>query len=440
MTAEFKKTASMLALLAAAGVMVGGVAPTAARAADLGGDCCADLEERVASLEATAVKKGNKKVSLTITGRVSGTVMAWRDSGIVNTAAVANPATATSGNGPFDQNSDVYFGDVSGSGPRIVIKGDATVSSDLVAGYSIKLNDKFGEGVKNTQTTHQDGPTVKAAETYVYLTSKVLGTVQLGNTTGAAYDAYTLNVNPATMGGESAGRTKGDFFLRQASGLTAVTKYSALLNSFEPVAENRLQYISPVMGDWLKVEADIGGDDVYGLAAILDGKINDRITVKAGIGYQSAGRLDGDRATGTHKQANAADTAKRLVATAGVSDPVTGLFLQGNYAVAYNQGDVANHLNDITFWKVDAGWSKNVTALGNTTLWAGYVENKNVLEDGSKANVLQVGIDQAFEDAGSNVYLTYEATSVEGIAAPKSGKAFDSQTLSTLTGGMTVKF
>jgi hypothetical protein len=194
------------------------------------------------------------------------------------------------------------------------------------------------------------------------------------------------------------------------------------------------------MGDWFKVEADVGGDDVYGLAAILDGKINDRITVKAGIGYQSANRLDGDKTTGTHKQANANDTANRLVATAGISDPVTGLFLQGNYAVAYNQGNVANHLQDITFWKVDGGWSKNITALGNTTLWAGYLENKNVLEDGSKANVLQVGIDQSLEDAGSNVYLTYEATSVEGIAAPKSGKAFGSQTLSTLTGGMTVKF
>ncbi len=431
MTGDFKKTASMLALLAAAGVLVGGVAPKAARAADLGGDCCADLEDRVAELEATAVKKGNKKVSLTITGRVSGTVMAWSDGG-----KATDPAKT------FDQNSDVYFGDVSGSGPRILFKGDAKVSSDVVAGYSIKLNDKFGDNLtadKNSQNTHQDGPTLKAAETYVFLTSKALGTVQLGNTLGAAYDAYTLNVNPAVMGGESAGRTKGEFFLRQASGVSATTKYKDLLNSYEPGAENRLQYISPVVGDWFKVEADIGGDDMYGLAAILDGKINDRISVKAGIGYQSASRVDG--ASGTHKQANAKDTSNRLLATVGVSDPVSGLFVQGNYAVAYNQGAVAKHLQDVTFWKVDGGWSQNVTALGNTTLWASYLENKNVFEDGSKANVVQVGIDQSLEDAGSNVYLTYEATTVDAsAAAPVSGSAFGSQTLSTLTGGMTVKF
>ena len=43
---------------------LGGV-PLPAKAADLGGDCCADLEERVAELEATTVRKGNKKVSVT---------------------------------------------------------------------------------------------------------------------------------------------------------------------------------------------------------------------------------------------------------------------------------------------------------------------------------------------------------------------------------------
>jgi hypothetical protein len=46
--------------------LVGGISSIAgvAKAADLGGDRCADLEERVAELEATTVRKGNKKVSV----------------------------------------------------------------------------------------------------------------------------------------------------------------------------------------------------------------------------------------------------------------------------------------------------------------------------------------------------------------------------------------
>jgi len=42
-----------------------------AKAADLGGSCCADLEERVAELEATTARKGNRKVTVKISGQVN---------------------------------------------------------------------------------------------------------------------------------------------------------------------------------------------------------------------------------------------------------------------------------------------------------------------------------------------------------------------------------
>ena len=44
------KSSSRLAIAAAASLFVGGYAMTPSHAADLGGDCCADLEERVAEL------------------------------------------------------------------------------------------------------------------------------------------------------------------------------------------------------------------------------------------------------------------------------------------------------------------------------------------------------------------------------------------------------
>ena len=45
---------------------------SASYAADLGGNCCADLEERIAELEATTGRKGNRAISLTLTGFVGG--------------------------------------------------------------------------------------------------------------------------------------------------------------------------------------------------------------------------------------------------------------------------------------------------------------------------------------------------------------------------------
>ena len=78
MTGGFKMSAGQLALLAAAGVLLGGGA--SAQAADLGGNCCADLEERIAELEATTARKGNRKVKLEVSGQVNEAVIFWDDS------------------------------------------------------------------------------------------------------------------------------------------------------------------------------------------------------------------------------------------------------------------------------------------------------------------------------------------------------------------------
>jgi hypothetical protein len=65
-----------------------------AEAADLGGDCCADLEERVADLEATTARKGNKKVSVELYGRVNRQINFW-DDGSESNAYVLNNSYST---------------------------------------------------------------------------------------------------------------------------------------------------------------------------------------------------------------------------------------------------------------------------------------------------------------------------------------------------------
>ena len=90
MTGGLRETASLMAIAAllCVGATVFGAKP--AKAADLGGDCCADLEERVAELEATTVRKGNKKVSVQIYGKVNYATMWWDDGGEQNVYTVNN--------------------------------------------------------------------------------------------------------------------------------------------------------------------------------------------------------------------------------------------------------------------------------------------------------------------------------------------------------------
>ena len=124
------KTSSRIAIAAALGLVVGGFAfkATPARAADLGGDCCADLEERVAELEATTVRKGNKKVSVTLSGWVIKSFN-WWDDGDISSAYVG------------DKGYDL--------GSRFAITGSATIAPGWSAGYNLTVNvfgTKFATG------------------------------------------------------------------------------------------------------------------------------------------------------------------------------------------------------------------------------------------------------------------------------------------------------
>ncbi len=60
-----------------------------------GVDCCVDLEERVAELEAATVRKKRSELEITIGGAVDRALMLWNDGGERKVYAVENPLDAT---------------------------------------------------------------------------------------------------------------------------------------------------------------------------------------------------------------------------------------------------------------------------------------------------------------------------------------------------------
>src|SRR6185437_6313959 len=113
------KTAGHGATLALAGLLLN---VGSAQAADLGGNCCADLEERVAELEATTVRKGNRRVSLTLSGQVSRQIMYWNDG----------------------HTSDVYSVDNGLNTSRFRFTGNAKISGDVQAGFMMEMDIRIG--------------------------------------------------------------------------------------------------------------------------------------------------------------------------------------------------------------------------------------------------------------------------------------------------------
>jgi len=94
---------------------------TAAAAANgspgYGTPCCADLDQRIAELEAMVARKGNRTLSLQLSGLVNNGVMAWDDGGERNAYVVIND----------NQRS------------RFSFVGKATIDAQWEAGYAIDV-------------------------------------------------------------------------------------------------------------------------------------------------------------------------------------------------------------------------------------------------------------------------------------------------------------
>src|SRR5262245_46440471 len=107
-----------------------------AKAADLGGDCCAGLEERVAELEATTARKGNRKMSLTVTGQVHRVVLWWDDG----------------------HSSKTYYGlDSTNSSSRFVFLGSAKVNPKVSMGFEIMIEIEAGGTSSKVNQLDEDG-------------------------------------------------------------------------------------------------------------------------------------------------------------------------------------------------------------------------------------------------------------------------------------------
>lgn len=140
----------------------------AAEAADLAGDCCADLEERIAELQAAAARRGNRKVSLTITGYVTKQIMFW-DDGVESNAYISDigPTQAT----------------------NLRLTGEATIAPGWKAGYLMRIQDLSDNSMGLSQSASVIDQGLNVQMSYWYVASKELGKLSVGKNAMAAKSA-----------------------------------------------------------------------------------------------------------------------------------------------------------------------------------------------------------------------------------------------------------
>jgi Gram-negative porin len=217
------KTSSRIAIASALGMTLGGFVMSShpAKAADLGGDCCADLEERVAELEATTVRKGNKKVSVTLSGWVVK-YGAWWDDGVETNFYVGDKHTTLSSHMQISGSATIAPGWSGGYTLSLEMRGGNAVGDDN------QFNDNSTQGLGFAGINLFDNQSVLLS--YMWLKSDRWGTVNWGQLSQATDNVALLPDLSGTIIESNAVLFDGSFFLlrpkgfpQNAEGLSSIT-------------------------------------------------------------------------------------------------------------------------------------------------------------------------------------------------------------------------
>jgi predicted porin len=403
-----------------------------ALAADLGGACCADLEERIAELEATAARKGNRKVSLTISGYVAQEMTYWDDGGEQN--------IYIHGLGPT-QTSHVKF------------NGQAIIAPGWTAGYMLRLQDlsanPFGRspagGMNQDTPNFSNGLTVQM--TNWYLQNKELGKVSVGLQANAAKSAAMFTDQSGTQIIDNYTFLAGfpQFFLRSAGNLSPPVTWGQLAYCYgqnlplggdcNGIVMRAVRYDTAVIGGF-SASASWGEDDVWEVAARYAGEAAG-FKLAFGIGYSET---SDEIRTGPRP---VLDKNTDVFQIGGYAQHLaTGLFLHAAYGHEDNNGAIAlrdidgdgigdpeaqiGPVKDSEHWYVKAGIRRNWTSLGATVLSASYAEYLDQLGPGALAQgatsseLKRYGalLAQEIDPAATTVYLKYQQLEADVDGAP----------------------
>ncbi len=438
-----RMTTTRFAIAAVATALMG----STALAADLGGNCCADLEERIAELEATTVRKGTRKVSLTLSGYVSHHVMYWNDG----------------------TQNDVYIGDGGAYGSRFRFVGSAKINPQLTAGFLYEMQANTSSigsmnqlnggssisgaggaggsstlayagcgasgGVTNSsiQATNSPGcPVIR--DTTVWLKHAQLGMIKVGHGSTATDNLILIDLGGASGGSASSPDVAlfaGGMLLRgnngQLAGSTGLIWGNAIKGheSFDTFRREHVLYETPTLMGF-SLSAAIANDNFWDVALRYAGEFNG-IRIAAGVGYSedtnfnstfqllaqqpgqapvSPGALCQNTtlaAVGSTPAAtvngNCNVKSQDWKASASALHVPTGAYLTAAYgdrklSGSQNPNDAVNTQYtgpDLRFFYVNAGISKNFFGIGNTIPFLEYSENKNGLQQMAFLNGINSG-------------------------------------------------
>jgi hypothetical protein len=388
-----------LALCLACVLAAGSLADRAA-AADLGGECCADLEPRVAELEATTVGKGNRKVSVTLTGYVAKQVMSW-DDGV---------------------DSDTYIADI---GPtqatNFRITGQATIAPGWTAGFMLRIQDLSNNTMRLIQVVANDVQGLNVQMSNWYVASKDYGKVTLGKQALASKSAAMFtDLSGTQLIANYVLFDGGGFFLRQNAELLPIrwgdigycySQSRPWGGDCDGIVMSGVRYDTPSFAGF-SLSGSLGMDDDWEVAGRYMGEMGG-LKLALGTGYS----VNTDEFTQSPPVSPRKDSGF-FQAGFYVEHLATGLFLHGAYGNENNHGSlIFSGLAepDSQQWYVKGGLRREWIGLGTTILYGEYTQYLDqvgpaALNAGVAASEFTrfgFGVAQEIDQAAMTLWLKY---------------------------------
>ncbi|MFA5900007.1 MAG: porin [Hyphomicrobium sp.] len=393
------------------------------------GDCCADLDARIDELEATTARKGNRAVSVKVTGWVNEALFAWDDG----------------------STSDIYIGTNTVEQSRFRFTGDAKINKDVSAGFDLEL----GVVGHPSNQWDQDGPASASSNPanreYVvivrksnwYLKSETFGKGAVGLNATATYhltDDADATLTRYVDDSEGAAVFLSGFRVRINGAYVNGLKWNEMLRGFNnstPGQSGRrdvVRYDTPTIAGF-SIAAAWGEDDIGDVALTYKGDIGDFLVLaKAGYGTSNdpGGFKDSDDASiaagGTACISGKVSTSLPNfqcnwggAAATAIHKP-TGLFLYGGWGQqtvhtdhVFPAGTVL--LPTSSMWFLQPGIEKQWLSLGKTAIFGQYRHDEPGSNPGKTVSAditfWQGGIVQQIDAAEMLLYLVYENASGE---------------------------
>ena len=361
---------------ALAAVLAFGCATKESAAADkgaqVGGDCCADLDERVAELEASVARKGNQKVRLVISGQVNQALI-WHN------------------RDEIDRNK-IVDNDIGES--RINLRGSAEINAQWSAGFAIVMG--LGDAIN-------EGANVDVRENYVWLKIKNFGTIKFGKHSMATDGIQEISLSSGASNASVLGSLSPfDDFIRLQTGF-------GLTNPLDGGRKDGVSFSSSSLAGF-SVSASWGDDESWEAALRYAGEFGD-IRVAGGIGYRD--------------EEETAFPRTYWGGSASIQHLPSGIFVDGFYGKSEGvQTATFDLVPDIRFtfalgdttvtaYGGRAGIDIRGSEVGKTTIFGEY----QILEiDGAGDNPMLygVGINQAIDAAAMDIYLSYRHIDLNG--------------------------